>query len=942
MNRPTATATPTDDRPAATTPAPRTRRTRTPAPWVRTRLRTSPAAALALGALVLVTAFLAAALPRSVDAYETRALRHALAHTPPAATVVELTAARPGLEMPQAERERALLPAPLAAVHRRALATLPAPLRAERAQSAYGVRTTEPLVGTDPWLPRPDVHPPTFTLAAQSGLAQHATVRSGRLPAAHGTVTAATRQVEAAASTDTAAALHLRPGSVVHLTGRSGGEPLAVTITGIVAPVAPDGPYWSAAPELRTPGRAFKRSGVIPAPYWHGALLLAPDAAPALLGTPGKPEPYWHFAPATDGLTTRDTPALLSRTASLEGGPDLLKLRAVAGNTATVRTDLETVLTGQVTARRAIADLVAVAAVGSAAVAAVVLAMAGSLVAARRRDELALLRARGASLTGIGLRLLGESAVIALPAAALGLPAALLLVDGTARTPAFLAALAVALLACVVLPLPAVLAHRRPRVHGERDDLATTRPGRARTVAELTLLVLAAGALQTLRGQAPGAGGPSAAAAPVLVALAAALVLVRLYPLPLRWAARPARRLRGTVGFLALARAGRAPAAGVLPLLALLVALTTAALGGSVLAGVTHARERAALLAVGADVRITTPGDLRPLPAGTLPAVRRVPGVQEATAVRVDRAAAVPSQGTGGRRTLTLIGAEPGPYARLAAHTGLGAFPATALGRSGRVLDAVASPGLADRLGRGPVRVTTLGGEVTVRVAAVREETPAAPRGEFLLVDTAGLPATGATTLLATAPGADAAALRAAAGPLPVQLRSAARAPLTDTPLQQGAERVYAVATAAGAGYAAVALLLALLRSAPERAALLLRLRTLGLTGRQGRALLLLEALPQTLLAAGGGILTAWATIRLAGPGIDLTRLALTAAPGTAPADSPVPPVPPVSAVLAVDAGSLALPALGVVVLTAGVAAAQAWWSDRRRPSTKHGPGDTR
>ncbi|MFJ5553555.1 FtsX-like permease family protein [Streptomyces sp. NPDC093225] len=936
MNRPTATATPTDDRSAATAPAPRTRRTRTPAPWVRTRLRTSPAAALALAVLVLVTAFLAAALPRSVDAYETRALRHGIAHTPPAATVVELTAARPGLERPQADRERAVLPAPLAAVHTRALAALPAPLRADRAQSAYGVRTTEPLVGTDPWLPRPDVHPPTFTLAAQSGLAQHATVRSGRLPAAHGTVTAATRQVEAAASTDTAAALHLRPGSVVHLTGRSGGEPLAVTITGIVTPVAPDGSYWSAVPELRTPGRAFRKSGVIPAPYWHGALLLAPDAAPVLLGTQGKPELYWHFAPATDGLTTRDTPALLSRIASLEGGPELLELRAVAGNTATVRTDLETVLTHQLTARRAIADLVAVAAVGTAAVAAVVLAMAGSLVAARRRDELALLRARGASLSGIGLRLLGESAVIALPAAALGLLAALLLVDGAARPTAVLAAVAVALLACAVLPLPAVLAHRRPRVHGERDDLATARPGRARTVAELTLLVLAAGALQALRGQAPGAGGPSAAAAPVLVALAAALVLVRLYPLPLRWAARPARRLRGIIGFLALARAGRAPAAGVLPLLALLVALTTAALGGSVLAGVSHARERAALLAVGADVRITTPGELRPLPAGTPDAVRRVPGVREATTVRMDRAAAVPSPGSGGRRTLTLVGVEPGPYARLAAHTGLGAFPATALGRSGGVLDAVASPGLADRLGPAPVRVTTSGGEVTVRVTAVREETPAVPRGEFLLVDTAGLPDTGATTLLATGADADAAALRAAAGPLPVQLRSAARAPLTDTPLQQGAERVYAAAIAAGAGYAAVALLLALLRSAPERAALLLRLRTLGLTGRQGRALLLLEALPQTLLAAGGGVLTAWATIRLVGPGIDLTRLALTAAPGT-------PAAPPAPAVLVADAGSLALPALGVVALTAGVAAAQAWWSDRRRtPSTKHGPGDTR
>lgn len=42
------------------------------APWVRTRLRTAPGAACALGLLVLLTAFLAAAFPRAVDAYETK------------------------------------------------------------------------------------------------------------------------------------------------------------------------------------------------------------------------------------------------------------------------------------------------------------------------------------------------------------------------------------------------------------------------------------------------------------------------------------------------------------------------------------------------------------------------------------------------------------------------------------------------------------------------------------------------------------------------------------------------------------------------------------------------------------------------------------------------------------------------------------------------------
>ena len=51
--------------------------------WLRTRLGAAPVSALALAALVLVTAFLAAALPRAVDRYEDRSLRQAVADAAP-------------------------------------------------------------------------------------------------------------------------------------------------------------------------------------------------------------------------------------------------------------------------------------------------------------------------------------------------------------------------------------------------------------------------------------------------------------------------------------------------------------------------------------------------------------------------------------------------------------------------------------------------------------------------------------------------------------------------------------------------------------------------------------------------------------------------------------------------------------------------------------------
>ncbi|MEU6912068.1 ABC transporter permease [Streptomyces olindensis] len=903
------------------------------APWVRTRLRTAPWSAVTFGVLVLVTAFLAAVLPRAVEAYETDGLREAVAEASPESTVLELKAPPPGLERPEAARADAVLPEALAAVDAQARTLLPGPLRADPAESAYGVRTGKSLEALDASLPRPDGLPPRFTLLAQSGAAGHATVREGRLPTA-GAVSVDTRSVEGAVTSDTARTLRLRAGSTLSLAGFPDG-PLTVRITGVLEPRHPQRSYWSAEPVLRTPALATT-SGRPPQFYWEAGVLLAPGAAPALLGGQGEPEKYWRIAPATGRLTGSDTSALLAAVASLEDGPGLVRMRGVAGPTAQLSTGLEQVIGAYAETREAITPVVAVAAFGIAAVAVVVLVMAAGLAAARRDEELALLRARGGSLRGIGGRLLAETAVPAVPAAACGLLLALLVVDEGPPLPAVLGAGAVALLACAGLPVRAVVAHRRPRAHRERDDLAHARPGARRTVAELTVLVLAAGSVAALRRRGTeGSGDVLVSAAPVLVGVVAALLLVRLYPLPLRWAAGPAGRLRGLVGFLSLARAGRSPAAvAVLPLLALLTALTMAAFGGSVLTGVADARDRAALLEAGADARIdTTDGD--PLPAELAPAVRGVAGVRQVTAVRFEFAGERPSDET---RSLTVVGVEPGTYADVARRMGLGSFPAGRLGAGGGVLDAVASPEVAERLGRAPRRIVTDGGPVTVRITAVRPRTPAVPEGEFLLVDAAGLKGRGGpTTLLAAGAGLDAKALRAAvrgAGPgLSVTLRGEERAALSDSPLQRGAERIYLWAVVAGAGYAVLALVLGLLRAAPERAALLARLRTLGLTTRQGRRLLGLEALPQALLAAGGGMAVGWATVGLLSPGVDLDRLALADASGGGV---------PGGAVLRADVWALALPAAVTVLLAAAVAVAQAWWAGRRTPITHLRAGDMR
>ncbi|MDT6985957.1 FtsX-like permease family protein [Streptomyces lusitanus] len=909
---------------------PRTAASRVTVPWVRTRLRTAPGAAAALALLVAVTAFLAAALPPALDRYDEQGMRRALETAGPARTTVQFQTSDADVYLSDGPWEEQLTREAVEGPYAKLLALPGRALPLDREQSSAGVRTTRTLKAPDPYLSQPDGLAPVFHLVAQGGVAGHSRLAEGRLPKAPDGPGPDVSALEAAVTAETAKALHIRVGSVVHFP-RAEGDPLAVRVTGLVVPREPDGPYWSALPGLSRPNLMVTQ-GPVPSQYWAGALLLAPDAGPALLSVPGAPARYWTLAPDLSVLHGRDLERLTSAVASLEGGPLLERATTAVSPHLDVTTELDAVLGEYDGLWSAVGPLVAVAAFGTGTVAALVLCMAGGLAAERRRAELTLLRARGASLRGLAGRLLAETAVVAVPAAALGLLAARLAVGTGRPAQSAAAAGAVALIALAALPLRAVAVHRAVGVHTGREDVVRARPSKRRLVTEVTLLVVAAGAVLTLRTRGTSAeGDPTGdelvSLAPVLVAVIAALLLVRLYPLPLRGLARPARRMRGVVGPLSLARAGRAGGSTVLPLLALLTALTTAAFGGSVLAGVADARERASVFAVGADARAD---NLDPRRTDAEERVRRAPGVEDVTPVKVSYSALA------GSMRVSLAGVEPDPYAKLSGRMDEGAFDADTLKASGKdAVPALGSPALAERLGEDPFPVIMEDGDsFTARIVAVRTWTPALGADDFLVVDGSALraglkPPTG---LLVTGDHPDAAALKkAAGGDAQVRLRSAVIDATVESPLQTGAERVYAAAVAAGAAYATLSLLLTLLRAAPERTALLARLRTMGLTRAQGRRLLILESLPQALLAAVGGVLTAWAAIRLLSPGIDLTTVAVsTGAPAAG------------RALLRADQLSLLVPALAVVALTVGVAAAQAWWTGRSGAVRELRAGDAR
>ncbi|GAA2829155.1 hypothetical protein RMN57_03610 [Kitasatospora sp. CM 4170] len=145
-------------------------------------------------------------------------------------------------------------------------------------------------------------------------------------------------------------------------------------------------------------------------------------------------------------------------------------------------------------------------------------------------------------------------------------------------------------------------------------------------------------------------------------------------------------------------------------------------------------------------------------------------------------------------------------------------------------------------------------------------------------------------------------------------------------PLQRSAGRLFWAAVIGAAGFALLAVLLTLVRTAPERAALLARLRTMGLRPRQGLALILAETVPQTLVAAVGGGLVALAAVALLGPAFDLSLLVgAEVPPGLEPAVLPV-----------------LRQVLGLVALVTAGVLAEALIAGRRHIATELRVGDQR
>jgi len=574
-------------------------------------------------------------------------------------------------------------------------------------------------------------------------------------------------------------------------------------------------------------------------------------------------------------------------------------------------------------ARAAIAQMSLMIA-GLLGVAAAVVLLLSRLMAGRRSAELALERARGASIASIAIRAAEESLVLSLVGGVVGVGLLSLIVPDALRDP--VPAVLVATAAACALPVQSVLV-ARSLVSGRRT--LANRSARAeivgrsrarRVVVEAALIVLAGAALFAIRTRGlleTRTDGVDAllAVAPLLASVAVTIVVLRISPLIVHAAAGLSRRSRGAAGVLAAMQAERALA--VLPVLALTLAVALVAGGGLLIETVRSGQVDASWQRIGADVRVSTPDDL-PITADEVAQAVSRTGVTAAASERVSTFVSVTSASASTTVGLLAIDRHYSELvARLPVDSGGGA-------RSAAALRALAAPASADgripvvvdsrfarKLGAADLTISLADRNVEARVVGTVDAGPDGyVSGPFVFIDLDALSSrlgerVQANTLLITGEGAGAAASTLSVPKRDVLTRAAWLDSRQNGPLISGVVSVMTVSVLGVAVLAVVALIATVLSGARRRGRTLAMLRSLGMRAGMSWWLSVAELAPTVIAAVIGGLIAGIGTVLLIAPAMGLELL-------TGGSRPPGPEISP-GVILAITGGAILL----LVVATA-------------------------
>lgn len=751
-------------------------------------------------------------------------------------------------------------------------------------------------------------------------------------PAASRQIVGFVPTINVAVTRQTADKFGLKVGSAVQTPGPriapSGTASLiTLRITAIVAERQPASSFWQAdrslaVPELNVPGTS--------PPYWTAGVFALPDESAAVQQDYGPSflTVQWVLPINVGGVQgDQAQPLDVAVKRAVSETPQLL---GPLGNLqVTVSSGLQQVLDSFIYNATAVDSLLWLLYVSLAVIVGIVLLLAARMIVLRRTTELALRRARGATVRQIGLATGRGAAIGSVPAAVLAGAVAVLLVPGQAPG-GWWPGLAVLLIA-ICAPAVLVAWQQRPqRAVSGRAAGGYSRSGRiglsqpslgygglgyarrnrrrlrggVRPVIEITAVLAAIAGLVVFRqqGTQPGtAVNLYTSAAPVLVAIPAVIVVLRIYPLILRGLLRGAARGRGATGFLGLAQGARAALTPALPAFALVLAITVAAFAGMVRDAVPRGEINASWQAAGADVTVSNVAPAQPIPAPAEHALATVPGVEHA-AVVAEWSLIAPHGAF-----VTAIAVNPASYSALVASSLTWPAVDPRLLTADRVL---ASPRAMAEFG-GHQTVTLMFGvaPIRVRVAGTLSGTPALPGGGPFVVMPASLlrhePLLGPNLMLLNGPRIDIARLTALVTKLvpyaTTTLRAQLLRQLTVAGVQRSASPLFPLALLVAAGLGLAVMLLQLALGAADREATLARLATMGFGGHKRARLLVLEVLPAVSAAAVAAVASALVLPRIVAPTINLSVFTGSSAR--------VPLVP--------DVASIALPIIGLIVVAA-------------------------
>jgi len=795
------------------------------------------------------------------------------------------------------------------------------PLTLDPQSADWAALTSEPYsLGRFPVLKKLRGIPAKLEVAYRYPLAGHLRLVAGSMPAAALPFPAVDTVIQVVITQAMASGFGLETGSSVSIGVPSTQNPgliddIQLDVTGIVEPTDPDSLFWTTDPLLPGPTLSYTSAG----PLWIGAVIADPGELGAMQQIFGQDGLVLQWQLPVDTASLRgQPPALYNQVNDITNrDPKLTGFVAPLSDDFTMTSGLLQPLVDLVQESNAVNLVLLMVYVGLAVASAVMLLLAARMIANRRSAEFALLRARGASLRQLFWFGFLGAALPCVPAAALAWALAVLLIPNAAPPgpAAWWPGLAALVIATAGPGLVAARQHRLPRRRRATRAGGTRRRRRqwvTRVIVEVTAAAVAIGGIVIARTQT-GMVDLYASAAPVLVAVLAVIVILRLYQVLLRALARASARRRGVVGFVGLTRASAATVTFALPALTLVLAVTMASFTGMVKQAVANSEVEASWQMTGADVAVSGPRAQNIaaslISPSAVASMAEVPGVTRAAAVLV-----VPLSVAGGA-VITGIVVDPASYAALVASSKVfpPVNPALLTAASGRdaVTPVLASPqAAADLAAPGNDSIFAQQGlpGLRVRITGELASTPALPGGgAFIVLPQSAIGAAHPVDLmLLNGPSINMTRLRALAqattgsAELLISTRSAALQQLAGAPLQQGTFLIFALAIGYAIALALAVVLLQLALGAPDREVILARLATMGLPERRRGLLAAVEVLPAIAAAAVAAIGCAIALPQVVDPALNLSVFTQS--------QVPVPLQP--------DAASFALPLAGLALVT--------------------------